>query len=152
MACSLFGVFHSRLHSRDIRRIDEHGHTNCLRHQLAQEVQPLCYQFGRQEVYARHVSARPGEAGDKAEPDRVLGDDECDGDRGGCGFDGKDSSCTGYGNHGDLAANQIARERRQAIVATLRPAVFDPHVLAFDIAGILEALAKCAQSAGYRIW
>ena len=48
-------------------------------------------------------------------------------------------------DHGDLAANQIGRQLRQSIELTLRPAVFDRHVLALDIAGILEALTKAAR-------
>ena len=44
------------------------------------------------------------------------------------------------------SANQIGCQHRQSIDLTLRPAVFDRHVLAFDIAGGLEALAKCAQT------
>ena len=34
-----------------------------------------------------------------------------------------------------LAANQIGRQRQQPIVLSIRPAVFDRHVLAFDEAG-----------------
>src|SRR5262249_28518647 len=34
---------------------------------------------------------------------------------------------------------------RQAIVLPFRPAEFDGHVLSFDIAGIFQTLAKCAQ-------
>ena len=50
------------------------------------------------------------------------------------------------GDHGDLSANQIGRQRRQPIDLILGPAVFDRHVLALDIAGVLQALAKCAQT------
>ena len=49
-------------------------------------------------------------------------------------------------DHGDLSANQIGRQRRQPIDLILGPAVFDRHVLALDIAGLLQALAKCAQT------
>ena len=52
----------------------------------------------------------------------------------------------GRGDHGDLPANQFGRQRRQPIGLILGPAVFDRHVLALDIAGVLQALAKCAQS------
>ena len=50
------------------------------------------------------------------------------------------------GDHGDLPANQIGRQRRQPIELILGPAVFDRHVLALDIAGVFEALTKSAQT------
>ena len=57
------------------------------------------------------------------------------------------SSCHGASvstqvTHGDLAANQFGRQRREPIKLTLRPTVFDRDVLAFDIACLLQALAK----------
>ena len=55
------------------------------------------------------------------------------------------------GDHGDLPANQIGRQRRQSIDLIFGPAVYDRHVLALDIAGLLEALAKCAQTVAYRV-
>ena len=50
-------------------------------HQLAQQLQPLRRQLDREEVDARRVAARPVEAGDKTELDRVVADDEDDRDR-----------------------------------------------------------------------
>ena len=50
------------------------------------------------------------------------------------------------GDHGDLPANQIGRQRRQPIELIFGPAVFDRHVLALDIAGLLQALAEAAQT------
>ena len=58
---------------------------------------------------------------------------------------------SGRGDHGDLSANQVGRQRRQPIHLTLRPAVFDRHVLALDIAGVFEALAECAQTVRVRV-
>jgi hypothetical protein len=49
-------------------------------------------------------------------------------------------------HHGQLTANQIGRQRRQPIDLILGPAVFDRYVLALDVANLLEALAKCAQT------
>src|SRR5262249_56267567 len=43
---------------------------------------------------------------------------------------------------GDLLANEIRCERRQTIVLTLCPAVFDRDALAFDIPGFGESLAE----------
>jgi hypothetical protein len=51
-------------------------------------------------------------------------------------------SVAGHKQHGHLAANQIGRERWKSIELTLGKAVFDGHVLAFDVTGFLEALQK----------
>ena len=48
-------------------------------------------------------------------------------------------------NHGDLAANQLARQRRQLIHLILGPTVFNRDTLALAIAGSLQGLPKCAQ-------
>ena len=50
----------------------------------------------------------------------------------------------GRSNHGHLTTNQIGRQSRQSIVLALRPAVFDRHVPALDIAGFAQALAERA--------
>jgi hypothetical protein len=44
-----------------------------------------------------------------------------------------------------MPANQIDRKLRQSIELTLSPAKFERNVLAFDVSGLLEALAKSAQ-------
>jgi hypothetical protein len=44
-------------------------------------------------------------------------------------------------------ANQIGRQRREAIVKVLSPAVFDRHVPALDIAGFAQALVERDQAA-----
>ena len=137
------------LRIRGIGRIDEHGNASCCGHQFAQEFQPLCRQLGSEKIDACQVAARPGEAGDKTKLDRVFGDDEDDGDRRGCRLGRQRRSGTsGRDDHGDLPANQFGRQRRQPIDLVLGPAVFDRHVLALDIAGVFEALAKCAQTLG----
>ena len=146
-ASSRFHVSQRGLGSRSIGRIDEHGNTSGCGHQLAQEFQPLCRQLSIEKIDPCQVAARPGEAGDKTKPDRVFGDDEDDGDRRGCRLGRqRRSEVAGRGDHGDLPANQFGRQRRQPIDLILGPAVFDRHVLALDIAGVLQALAKCAQT------
>ena len=61
-----------------------------------------------------------------------------------------DGVTSGRDDHGDLSANQFGRQRRQPIELILGPAVFDRHVLALDIAGLLQALAECAQTVRVR--
>ena len=48
-------------------------------------------------------------------------------------------------NNVDLIVNEISRQRRQPIVVTFRPAVFDRQVFALDIAGFLQGLTECCQ-------
>jgi putative tryptophan/tyrosine transport system substrate-binding protein len=48
----------------------------------------------------------------------------------------------GSGLVASLAHPEIGRQGRQSIVLTLRPPVFDQHVLTFDIARLLEALTE----------
>ena len=85
------------------------------------------------------VRLPPGRArlATKTKPDRVLASDEDDRDRRGCRL-GRErwGSASGRSDHGDLSANQIGRQLRQSIDLILRPAVFDRHVLALDIAGV----------------
>jgi hypothetical protein len=45
-------------------------------------------------------------------------------------------------NHGHSTANQVRRQRGQSIELTVRPAIFNRHVAAFNIAGFAQALAQ----------
>ena len=45
----------------------------------------------------------------------------------------------------DLATNEISGHRRQPIVVTLRPSIFDNHVLAIDVAGFAQPFEKSRQ-------
>src|SRR5215813_4308212 len=68
-------------------------------------------------------------------PQRVVAADTED-DRDGCGrgFGCQSRRCVSWcGDNGDLAAGQVGRHRRQKLVSTFGPAVFDRDVLALDI-------------------
>jgi hypothetical protein len=52
---------------------------------------------------------------------------------------------------GDLPMNQFSRQLRQSIKLILAPTVCDRYVLALDIAGLLQALAKSAQTVRSRL-
>ena len=131
------------LGGRSIGRIDEHGNTNGLGHQVMQQPQPLGRHLAGEKIDAGRVAAGPGEAGDKTKLDRVFADAEDDRDRRCCSFgrerSGRDA---GRGDHGHTAADQIGHQCRQAIVLALQPVVLDRHVLAFDVAGFVEAFAE----------
>ena len=80
-ACSSLSV---EFGTHGIGWIDEHRQPSRPGHQLAQEFQPLCPQFGADKIDPCQVAARPGETRDKTKPDRVFADDEDDWDRRGC--------------------------------------------------------------------
>jgi hypothetical protein len=120
-------------------------------HQRTQEFQPLCRQLRGEEINAGQVAARPGEARDQTKPDWVFGDHEDDGDRRrrlGRGLRCGTAAC---GDHGDPPANDLRRQRGQPIELVLGPAVFNCHVLALDITGFFEALAKSPQKIRNRV-
>jgi hypothetical protein len=52
----------------------------------------------------------------------------------------------GGDDHDDLSPNQFGRQRREPVKPTFGPPVFDRHVLALDIACVLQALAKSAHT------
>jgi hypothetical protein len=54
----------------------------------------------------------------------------------------------GRGDHGDSSADHVSHQRRQAIVLAPQPVVLDRHVLAFDVAGFVEAFAESGPKAG----
>src|SRR5262245_59587728 len=47
-----------------------------------------------------------------------------------------------------MMADQIRCQFRQTIVLTFRPTVRDQNIVAFDIAGFIEAFSKCGQPMG----
>ena len=73
------------------------------------------------------------------------------GGRRGCRLGSERRISASRGDHGDLSANQFGRQFRQSIELILGPAVFDGHVLALDVAAILQALAKCAQTVRHSV-
>jgi hypothetical protein len=126
-----------------IRGIDEHGHTRGSGYQLAQELQPLRRQLNREKIDPSQVAARPSEAGDKTEFDRVVANDEYDGNRRSCRLGRQhDGATSGRDDHGDAPVHQIGGQCRQPIVLAVRETVFDRQVLALDIAGFLQPLPE----------
>ena len=142
-ACRFRHVSQRGLGGRRIGRIDQHGNTNRLGHQVVQQTQSLGHNFGGQKIDAGRIAARPGKAGDQTHLDRVFGDAEDDRDRRGRGFSRRGSGGEGgHGNHSNATADEVGHERRQAIVLALQPVVLDRHVLALDVAGFVEGFAE----------
>src|SRR5262249_19138870 len=89
-------------------------------------------------VKANQDTARTGEVREEAEPDLVLSKQKDNGDRGRGNLSRHRTSAQSR-DHTDLPAHQLSHQRRQPIVLVLRPAVLDHHVLAFDVASLLQA-------------
>src|SRR5262249_38837438 len=125
-----------------IRWIDKERDVRGSRHELAQKANALCDQFVAEKVDAA-FAARPGKACYETKLDRVLPDGKHDGYRSGCGFRREcRSGSSGRGNHGYLPPRQIVSQLGQSTVIPVRPAEFDGNVVAFDVAGVAEALSK----------
>ena len=135
-----------------IGRIDEHGHTSRFGHQLAQEFQPLCLPTRHLKTLIP-VRLPPGRARLATRPSLTGSSltEKTIGIVAVAAFAASAETLFGGDDHGDPAANQIGRKRRQPIVLILGQAVFDCDVLAFYIAGLLQALAECAQTVRERV-
>jgi hypothetical protein len=135
-----------------IGRINESGNDGRRGHELVQHLQLLLGQLHAQRGHAGDVAARPIQAGDKANLDRVAPYRKDDRDRCGCGF-GRDRRVYGPGrsDHGDLATHQIDRQLWQSIVLALRPVVYDRNIPAFDITSFAQALPEGGQTNNVRV-
>src|SRR5262249_12143753 len=133
------------------RRINQYRDTLSLGQQLAQEFQPLCCQLGREESNAGGVAARPSEVRNEANSHRVLTGQKHDGDRRRCRPGCEYRRYASRSDYGNLTMNKISRQHWQSIKLILGPAVFYRHVLAHDVASLLQALAECPQPFRNRI-
>jgi hypothetical protein len=122
--------------------IDEQGNDSDGRHHFVKQIQQLRCQLHVQRGHAGNIAARSVEAGNEANFHRVLGGREDDRNRRGCPLGGERRRCAKRGDHGDLTTHQIGCLLRQPIIVALRPAVFDRHILAFDVTGLLQTLAE----------
>ena len=110
-------------------------------YQLAQQLESFPRDRRGEEARAGDFAARPVEASDEAQFDRVAAATENDGNGGGCRLG--DQRRTGIrGDHGDLTANQIGRQGWQSIELTFGPAIFDRDIPALNVAGFLETITE----------
>src|SRR5262249_2416391 len=94
------------------------------------------------------IAARPSEAGDETELDRVFGDAENDRDRPGCGFSRQRRHRAPWRrNHTRLPMHQVSHLLGEPVEAPFRQAILDGNVLALDVAGFTNALSECGQKA-----
>jgi hypothetical protein len=80
--------------------------------QFAKEFQSLCRQLNGEEIDSGQVAGGPGDAGDKAKPDRVLGNNAGNGNCGGCRLGRKSGWLARHGDYSDRAADQLVCQRR----------------------------------------
>jgi hypothetical protein len=85
-----------------------------------QKCQPLRIVLTREKIDPRQVSARPGEAGDKTELDRVFADAKDDRDGRGRSFGCLGGIVAGGRcDDGHAPAHEVSHERRKAIELAL---------------------------------
>jgi hypothetical protein len=112
------------------------------------QLQPLRHQFVDQEGHARNVCARPIEAGDEPQLDRINPGYKDNGDGRGR------SLCRERGRRGirykdiDLTSDQLGGQYWQMVAVAVTKAVLDRRVLALDKARLFQPLAKGCQSCG----
>src|SRR5207247_1484226 len=124
-------------------RIDEHPADSHVGDELVDQAERFFAQAGRKKVYAGHIAAGAVEARDQAEFNRVDSVRKHDRYRTGHRLRGKGRSGRTCGEDDRrLAADQVDGERAEPIVLTVRPAVFDGDVFAFDIAGFFQAAPR----------
>src|SRR5262249_5284392 len=114
--------------------------------QLAHQSQFLWYQRADEQVYPSCVAAGPAQTGDKSHLDRIRTTAEDDRNRYGRRHRG--SRCciaSSRGDHRHLPLDQIGGQRRQPVIAALRPAILDRDVLALDVATFLQPHPKCGR-------
>src|SRR5215813_8804660 len=114
-----------------------------LRHQLAQQIEPLSFKVAAGVDYAGNVAARPVEAvdepkldwiGAKRENNRGRGCDTLRRDRGQGSARGND--------YGGLAPKQIINHGGSCRRLPIRPAPINLHILSLDIARRLQAFSE----------
>jgi hypothetical protein len=119
---------------------------------LAQGFELLCPQRIDQEADPGDIAARPIQAGDKPQLDRIATD--CNEDGNGCrawlSCDGRRNSAHRHDER-DLVTDQLGCKRRQSIILLLRPAVFERNVSALDVASFLQASLEWSQTVSVRL-
>ena len=100
-----------------------------------------------EEGHARQIAARPIEAGHEPACDRVLADNEHNGNGVGSGF-GRLHRRSVADDHLRLAAHQISRQGRKSVQLIVGPALLDGDVLTFDKPGLFETLAQLIDEMG----
>src|SRR5262245_24654265 len=124
-------------------RVEEDGNRGSSRHQFAELLKSLWYEFIIEQAHTRKVTARTVEARDETKLDRVAPRNE----------DNRKFRCRGLcykrrinttdcSDDSDPTANEVGGEHRQPIVVTFCPAVLDGDILAFDVSNLFQPLIE----------
>src|SRR5262249_13845015 len=113
------------------------------RDQFAQQSETFCLDRGDEYVQPGRVAARPGEADDETQLDRIdPGDEDERNGLGGCLDCESGNGAAKSGNHRDLARYQIGNQCREPLISIFRPAILDGDVLILDISSLRQTLPK----------
>ena len=106
-----------------------------------EEPEPFCPDLHAEVIDPGCVAARPIEAGNQADFHRVSANDEDDGNRRRRRL-GRERRGGAARRHDDshAPADQLGRQRRQAIILALGPAIFDRYVLTLDVTDFTQPL------------
>jgi hypothetical protein len=95
--------------------------------------------------HAGEVAAGAAEAGREAELHRIDTNGEDDRHGRGCRLGGKRRGRADRDHAGHAAVGEIGCQHRQSVILAVCKAIFDRDVLAFDVAGLLQALSDAGQ-------
>ena len=122
-----------------------------------QEPKPLCRKLHPNVTDPSGVAAWPIEAGNKTDFHGIGTNDEDNRDRGGRRL-GRERGCSANRCNDDIhaPANQFGRQRRQALVVTVGPAILNRDIPTFDVSGFAQPLrnaaTRCAKDAADALW
>ena len=122
-------------------RVDEHSR-RCSRGTTRAAAPAVCRPSSATwKTDAGDIAARPARLATRPSPtgSAACGEDDRNGRGRGLGAS---AAMPVAADHGDRRSHQFGRQRRQPIVLAVRPAVFDRHVLAVDIAGLAQTLPE----------
>ena len=112
--------------------------------QLTQQLQPLRQQLRSVQSHAGGIAARPVDASHEAIADWIRADNEEDRNGRGRLLRRPRRHCApGRDDQGDLTVHQVGCQVRKPRKLTVRPAVLDRDVPAFNIAAFAQALTEC---------
>jgi hypothetical protein len=124
------------------RWVPEHRDPCSLRDSSAQELEPFAIEVGQLQGQAGDVPTGPGEAGDVAGFEGIGMPEEDDGDRSGRLFRPLHKYGAPRHDQVHLEPHQLGRELWEPRDVVLRPAGFDPQVLAFAPAALPQGEPK----------
>jgi hypothetical protein len=111
--------------------------------QLAKQSELLRIERASEHVHPSRVAARPAQAGNEPDLDRIGTTDEHDRNRCGRRHSGPShAGASDRGKHRHPTTHQFGRHRRQQIISPVRPAVFDLYVLAIDVVGLVQSVPE----------